>query len=91
MLDKAAIGGRIAAIRKEGGYSQASFAEKLHVTAQAVSKWETGLALPDIEVLLNISWISKVSLHAILEGDDFLAEGMGVVVCRQVSGLSGMP
>lgn len=78
MLDKDIIGKRIAAIRRGLGYSQNAFAEKLHVTAQAVSKWETGLALPDMEVLLNISWIAKVSLHAILEGEDFLEEGKGL-------------
>lgn len=72
MIDKALTGSRIAALRKELGYSQAVFAEKLSVTTQAVSKWETGLALPDIETLLNISWITNASLHTILEGEDFI-------------------
>jgi len=72
MIDKGAVGRRIAILRQGLGYSQAVFAEKLHVSAQAVSKWETGLALPDIEVLLNLSWVCKVSLHALLEGEDFV-------------------
>jgi len=71
MLDKTAIGRRVAQLRKELAYSQAAFAEKLHVTAQAVSKWETGLTLPDIETLLHLSWLTKTSLHTILEGEDF--------------------
>ena len=45
MIDKTLAGSRIAMLRKELGYSQAVFAEKLGVSAQAVSKWETGLAL----------------------------------------------
>jgi transcriptional regulator with XRE-family HTH domain len=69
MIDKAAAGSRIAVLRKELGYSQAVFAEKLNVSTQAVSKWETGLALPDIEVLLNISWICKTAINTILEGE----------------------
>lgn len=77
MIDKTVVGNRIAMLRKELGYSQAIFAEKLNVTTQAVSKWETGIALPDIEVLLNISWISKTSIHAILEGEDFIESQNG--------------
>lgn len=64
-------------LRKELGYSQSIFAGKLNVSTQAVSKWETGLALPDIEVLLNISWIAKVSIHTLLEGEDFITPQNG--------------
>lgn len=70
MIDKTEVGKRIAAFRKKLGYSQSVFAEKLNVSTQAVSKWETGLALPDIEILLSISWICKVSMNHILEGED---------------------
>ena len=72
MIDKIAVGNRILTLRKELGYSQATLAEKLNVSTQAVSKWETGLALPDIEVLLNISRICKISVNTILEGDGFI-------------------
>lgn len=72
MIDKTVVGKRIAALRKELSYSQSEFADRLNVTTQAVSKWETGLTLPDIEVLLNIAWIGKVSVHTLLEGDDLI-------------------
>lgn len=78
MIDKRVVGTRIAMLRKDLGYSQSAFAEKLNVSAQAVSKWETGLALPDIEVLLNISWLSSTSLHTLLEGEDFMVPQNGV-------------
>jgi len=68
MIDKIDVGKRISAFRKKLGYSQSMFAEKLNVSSQAVSKWETGLTLPDIDVLLNISWICKVSINTVLEG-----------------------
>ena len=72
MIVKAIVGHRIASLRKALGYAQAAFAQKLHVSTQAVSKWETGLALPDIEVLLNIAWMGNTSIHTLLEGDDFI-------------------
>lgn len=74
MIDKRAAGQRIAVLRRGLGYSQAEFAEKLNVSAQAVSKWETGLSLPDIETLLNISWMAKTSINEILDGETFPAQ-----------------
>lgn len=78
MIDKAVVGKRIAALRKKLSYSQSEFADKLNVTTQAVSKWETGLTLPDIEVLLNIAWIGQVSMHILLEGEDYADLQSGV-------------
>lgn len=79
MIDRIEVGKRIAALRKSLGYSQGVFAEKLNVTTQAVSKWETGLAVPDIEILLNISWMCRVSINYILQGDeDFLGAAAGI-------------
>ena len=36
----------------------------------------TGVSLPDIGTLLDMSWICKVSINSILEGDDY-TEGIG--------------
>ena len=72
MIDKIKVGKRIIALRKEHGYSQSEFADKLNVTPQAVSKWETGLALPDIEILLIISMLFKITINEILEGKNIL-------------------
>ena len=78
MINKIDVGKRISSLRKNLSYSQAEFAEKLSVSTQAVSKWETGLTLPDIDVLLNISWICKTSITNILEGDDFIEYNTGI-------------
>ena len=69
MIDKRIVGQRIAARRMELGYSQAGFAKKLGVSTQAVSKWETGFSLPNIETLLNISRMTKTSINEILDGE----------------------
>lgn len=42
MIDREQIGIRIAALRKKAGWSQQTLAEKLGVSPQAVSKWESG-------------------------------------------------
>lgn len=72
MISKTEVGNRICALRKQYNYSQTSFAEKLGVSAQAVSKWENGLALPDVEILLSISWMFKISINEILEGNNII-------------------
>lgn len=72
MINKIDVGNRICKLRKQAGYSQTIFADKLGVSPQAVSKWETGLALPDIEILLSVSWMFKISINEIIEGDNIL-------------------
>jgi ubiquinone/menaquinone biosynthesis C-methylase UbiE/DNA-binding XRE family transcriptional regulator len=68
MINNKDAGNRIASLRKSLNLTQAEFAEKLNVTTQAVSKWETGRSLPDMEILLNISWMGDISINQILDG-----------------------
>lgn len=68
MIDKTETGKKIAVFRKRKGLSQASLAEKLGVTTQAVSKWECGQSLPDAELLAELSWLFGVSINSLLEG-----------------------
>ena len=67
MLHLEEIGTRIACWRKKRGLSQAALAQALSVSPQAVSNWERGQSLPDIETLLELSHLFDISLHAILE------------------------
>ena len=62
----------IANIRKEEGLTQAQLAKKLYVTRQAVSKWECGNAIPDIDLLLELSHIYHVSVNEMLEDNDLI-------------------
>ena len=55
------IGRNIALLRKNAGFTQEELAEKLGVTAQAVSKWENGHNLPDIENLMLIAELLNTS------------------------------
>jgi len=70
MIHKIETGKRIAALRNKLGYSQVAFAEKLNVSPQAVSKWETGQTLPDIDLLLIISCLCRVTINEILDADE---------------------
>ena len=48
-------------LRKEQGLTQRQVAEALHVSAQAVSKWERGLGCPDVSLLTPLAEIFGVS------------------------------
>lgn len=56
------LGQRISQYRKDLGLSQEELGERLDVSRQAVSKWETGAAVPDMENLLALSRLFGVSL-----------------------------
>ncbi|MDE6667825.1 MAG: helix-turn-helix transcriptional regulator [Clostridia bacterium] len=55
-------------LRKEKGMTQAELAEVLGVTNKAVSKWETGEAMPETAQLLPISRIFGVTVDELLAG-----------------------
>ena len=60
-----AFGDRISFLRKLKGLTQAQLAEKLGISAQAVSKWESGLSCPDIMMLVPLADIFGVSTASI--------------------------
>ena len=53
-------------LRTRKGYSQDELAEKIHVTRQAVSRWETGETLPNTETLKLLSQLFDVSINTLL-------------------------
>ncbi|MEY8425906.1 helix-turn-helix domain-containing protein [Lachnospiraceae bacterium 38-14] len=54
-------------LRKKHNYTQDELAKRLDISRQAVSKWETGAAIPDLEVLLKISKLYGITINDILE------------------------
>ncbi len=54
-------------LRKSNNYTQDDLAKELGISRQAVSKWETGTAIPDLEVLLKISKLYGITINDILE------------------------
>ncbi len=68
MLNYNEIGKRIALLRKGKKYTQEQFSSFLNVTAQAVSKWEKGNALPDTSLLPILAATLEVSIDYLLTG-----------------------
>ena len=56
----------IAQLRTKNGMSQAEIAEKVFVTRQAVSRWETGETQPNTETLKLLSRLFDVSINTLL-------------------------
>lgn len=54
-------------LRKKHDFTQDDLAKKLNVSRQAVSKWETGTTIPDIEVLLKLSKLYGLTINEIIE------------------------
>ena len=63
---KTIVSRNIAMYRKEAGITQAELAEKLNLTYQAVSKWETGQSLPDVATLPLLAQILDISVDKLL-------------------------
>ena len=56
-------------IRKQAGMSQEQLAEKLGVSRQAVTKWETDAGIPDIENIMAISALFDISIDELLSNE----------------------
>ena len=56
----------ILALRTQRGLSQEALAEKVYVTRQAVSRWETGETVPNTETLRRLSMLFDVSINTLL-------------------------
>ena len=54
-------------LRKKHNFTQDELAKRLDISRQAVSKWETGATVPDLEVLLKISKLYGLTINEILE------------------------
>jgi len=68
-LDYNNIGLYLLELRKYYKLTQGELATKLGVSRQAVSKWETGNSLPDIELLAEISELYGISIDDIIKAD----------------------
>ena len=70
MIHMHQMGEYIKASRQEKDMTQSTLAEKLGVTAQAVSKWERGQSFPDLSRLDDLAEILEVSVAYLLTGAD---------------------
>lgn len=77
MINKIHFGKRMSVLRRKACLSQTDLAEKLGVTSQAVSKWECGNAVPDIDILLELL-IHHDSFRRISINGDFILDSASI-------------
>jgi len=64
------FGGRIKTLRLSKSMTQEQLAQRLRVSPQAVSKWENGVTLPDIQLLPELSILLGASIDALFSMTD---------------------
>jgi transcriptional regulator with XRE-family HTH domain len=75
------FGENLQKLRKEKGLSQEKLAEILEVSRQAISKWESNAAYPEIEKLISLSNLFNVSIDYLVKG----RESKNEVDCKNSS------
>lgn len=68
-MDQIKIGRFIAECRKKKNLTQAQLAEDLGITDRAVSKWETGKAMPDSSIMLQLCGVLGITVNDLLNGE----------------------
>lgn len=69
-MDQKKIGNYISKKRHEQGFTQKTLAEAIGVTDKAVSKWERGICLPNIEFIPQLSNLLGIGINELLAGED---------------------
>lgn len=68
-MDKEKFGAFVAQLRRERGLTQKELADKLYISNKAVSKWETGISIPDVGLLIPLSEVLGVTVTELLSGE----------------------
>lgn len=69
-----ALSERLYELRKKSGLSQEQLAERLGVSRQAVSKWESGKSVPESDTLISLSAYYHVTLDYLVNDHDVTSE-----------------
>lgn len=68
MINNERIGRAIRTLRIKAGYTQKELADRLFISAMAVSKWERGLNVPDVETLRRLAVILDMDVDGLIDG-----------------------
>jgi len=69
MIEPRKTGAFISKLRRDKDWTQTGLADRLHVTHQAVSRWETGDSFPDVGVLAQMAQLFDVRVDDLLNGE----------------------
>ena len=88
-MNQIKIGKYITEKRQRKGLTQKDIAEKLLVSDKAVSKWERGICLPNIELIKPLSEILDISMESLLSGEDEIKDSNNTCVVADAVKLYG--
>ena len=69
MIDQIKIGGFLRELRKEKELTQEQLAEKLGVSSRSVSRWENGITMPELGILVELADYYEVDIKEIIDGE----------------------
>ena len=81
------LGDKIAELRRQRGWSQENLAERLGVTRQSVSKWESGASVPDLDKIIGLSELFGVTTDYLLGREDLQVLDVSGLTAQQVAHL----
>ena len=80
---------KIIKLRKKNGWSQEELADKMNVSRQAVSKWESAQTIPDLEKILQLSLLFGVTTDYLLkdeiENEELTNDTSSDTIVRRIS------
>lgn len=79
------LGEKIKSLRKQKNMSQEVLAQVLGVTFQAVSKWETGAAMPDVSMIPAIARFFEVSTDELFDFNLIEQEEQVMELCGEAA------
>lgn len=68
-MDQQKIGNFLKELRKEKNLTQEQLAEELNVSGRTVSRWETGINMPDLSILVELAEFYDVDIREIINGE----------------------
>lgn len=74
MIDNRLVGKKISAMRQANGLTQQQLAMMMNVSHQAVSKWESGQALPDIQTMLELTRFFGITVEQLISENEMIEE-----------------
>ena len=83
MINNAKVGKKIAELRQARGLTQQQLASILNLSHQAVSKWESGMALPDIQTLMDLTRFFGITVENLLTDEEEETESEAAVEEQQ--------
>lgn len=91
-MDQIKTGQFISALRKENGLTQEALGQRIGVTNKTISRWETGVYMPDIDMFKLLGELFSVSINELLSGErlndaDFRKEADTNIVAASKAGI----